>query len=282
MFLTLLWLPCFPSGVSSFNQFIHELAVDSDVSSVEYSSGEEYDEDDDDDGYDYPETPSSVGSRASSRASFTNYSRNHVDWIQYILLWILVSVKFLLGIPFHLFQLAYSGLSKPRSISENQHSGAQSHLHARVQSLKDQIIHRTTDRRRGIIEVVKLFLSLLICLLYYLSFIYIFVDDSHVHLIFVNQDLHLAMEIFIEAVFDFVHKAVHLLLSPSEAFGKLSRLFSSQERGVEDDDNVVENATIYTATLGENVPTPTERNTDFRQSFSTDARTCQDVITELG
>lgn len=243
--------PRFPrwmeNGVSSFNQFIHELAVDSDVSSVEYSSGEEYDEEDDDDGYDYPETPSSVGSRASSRASFTNYSRNHVDWIQYILLWILVSVKFLLGIPFRLFQLACSGLSKPRPVSENQHSAAQSHLHARVQSLKDQIIHRTTDRRRGIIE-----------------------------------DLHLAMEIFIEAVFDFVHKAVHLLLSPSEAFGKLSSLFSSQERGVEDDDNVVENATIYTATLGENVPTPTERNTDFRQSFSTDARTCQDVITELG
>jgi len=90
------------------------------------------------------------------------------------------------------------------------------------------------------------------------------------------------MEIFIEAVFDFVHKAVHLLLSPSEAFGKLSRLFSSQERGVEDDDNFVESSTIYTATLGENVPTPTERNTDFRQSFSTDSRTCQDVITELG
>lgn len=181
LFLTLFCLACSPSGVSSFNQFIHELAVDSDVSSVEYSSGEEYDEDDDDDGYDYPETPSSAGSRASSRASFTNYSRNHVDWIQYILLWILVSVKFLLGIPFRLFQLVYSGLSKPRSISENQHAAAQSHLHAKVQSLKDQIIHRTTDRRRGIIEVVKLFLSLLICLLYY---IYIFfVDDSHVHLI---------------------------------------------------------------------------------------------------
>ncbi|MCH89067.1 lipase member K-like, partial [Trifolium medium] len=95
-------------------------------------------------------------------------------------------------------------------------------------------------------------------------------------------DLHLGMEIFIESVFDFVHKAVYLLLSPSEAFGKLFRLFSSHERGIEDDDNVVENATIYTATLGENDRTPTERNTDFRQSFSTDARTCQDVITELG
>jgi hypothetical protein len=259
--------------VSSFNQYIHELAVDSDVSSLEYSSGEEYDDVDD-----YPDTPSST----SSRASFTDYSRHHMDWIQYILLWILVPVKFLLGIPFYLFRLAYSAVSKPRSVSENQHSGEQSHLHARVQSLKDQIIHRTTDRRRGIIEVVKLVLSLLICSVYYLLFMYIFVDNSHVHVIFVHQDLHLGMEIFIEAVFDFVHKAVYLLLSPSEAFGKLFRLFSSHERGIEDDNIVVENATIYTATLGENDRTPTERNTDFQQSFSTDARTCQDVITELG
>ncbi|XP_004503422.1 uncharacterized protein [Cicer arietinum] len=236
--------PRFPrwmeNGVSSFNQFIHELAVDSDVSSLEYLSGDE-----DVDGYDYPGTPSSASSR-TSRASFTDNSRHHIDWIQYILLWILVPVKFLLGIPLRLCRLAYSVVSKPRSASGNQHS-AHSHLHARVQSLKDQIIHRTTDRRRGIIE-----------------------------------DLHLVMEIFIEAVFDIVHKAVHLLLSPSEAFGKLFSLFSSHERCVEEDDNGVQNATVFTATLGENDPTPTDRNTNFRQSFSTDSRTCQDVITELG
>ncbi|CAK8579563.1 unnamed protein product [Lathyrus sativus] len=233
------------NGVSSFNQFIHELSVDSDVESLDYSAGEE--EEEYDDGYDdyYPETPSSVSSRASSRASFNAYSRHRMDWIRYILLCILISVKFVLGIPFRLFWLVYDGISKPRSVSGNQQS-AQSHLHAKVQILKDQIIHRTTDRRRGIIE-----------------------------------DIHLALEIFIEAVFDIVHKGVYLLLSPSKAFGKLSRLFSSHERGVEDDDNVV-NASVSTAMLGENDPTPTERNTDFRQSFSTDARTCQDVITELG
>lgn len=111
---------------------------------------------------------------------------------------------------------------------------------------------------------------------------------------FLNQDLHLALEIFIEAAFDIVHKAVHLLLSPSEAFGKFFRLFSSYQRGVEDDNNTAENATISTAALGDNDPTPTERNTGFRQPLNTDAslntdpplntdaRTCQDVITELG
>lgn len=163
-FLTLFCLPCYPSGVSSFNQFIHELSVDSDVESLDYLSGEE----DDDDGYDdyYPETPSSVSSRASSRASFNGYSRHRMDWIRYILLWILITGKFVLGIPFRLFKLVYDGMSKPRSVSENQQS-AQSHLHARVQTLKDQIIHRTTDRRRGIIEVVGPFLSLLTICLYF-------------------------------------------------------------------------------------------------------------------
>lgn len=131
----------FSRGVSSFNHFIHELSVDSDVSSLEYSSAE-----DSDDGYEeYPESPSSQSSRAS-RAN-----------------WILVPIHLLLGIPFRLFQLAYSGsgVSKPPlAISANQHP-SQSHFPNKVQSLKDQIIHRTTDRRRGIIEVVQLFLSLL-------------------------------------------------------------------------------------------------------------------------
>ncbi|KAG5041690.1 hypothetical protein AAZX31_05G217500 [Glycine max] len=222
--------PRFPrwmdKGVSSFNHFIHELSVDSDVSSLEYSSAE-----DSDDGYEeYPESPSSQCSRASKPN------------------WILAPIHFLLGIPFRLFQLAYSGsgLSEPPVISGNEHP-SQPHFPNRVQSLKDQIIHRTTDRRRGIIE-----------------------------------DLHLATEIFIEAVFDVVHKAIHLLLSPSEAFGTLSRLFSSHERRILVDNDVVEEASTSSDTLGENEPTPTDRNTSYRSSLNTDARTCQDVITELG
>ena len=39
---------------------------------------------------------------------------------------------------------------------------------------------------------------------------------------------------------------------------------------------------VTTDTLGENDPAPTEQNMTFYQSLNTDARTCQDVITELG
>lgn len=91
-------------------------------------------------------------------------------------------------------------------------------------------------------------------------------------LCYVQQDLHLAIEISIEAIFDIVRKAAHFLLSPSKTFRALVRCYS--HRGVED--------SVPTATLGDNDPTPTERSTTFHQSLNTDARTCQDVITELG
>ncbi|XP_061342095.1 uncharacterized protein LOC133288377 isoform X2 [Gastrolobium bilobum] len=228
------------NGVSSFNQFIHELSVDSDNSSPEYSSGEE----DSDSRYDTPASPASQSSRASE-AGFTKYSRHRMDWVQYILLWILFPVKFVLGIPLRLFLLAYSGVSKALSVSGQTHP-SRLNTHKRVQSLKDHIIHRATDRRRGVVE-----------------------------------DLHLGIEICIEAVFDVFHKAAHLLLSPTEAFGKLFGLFSSHESGIKEDSDDVVDASISTATVGENDPTPTERKTNY-QSLNTDARTCQDVITDLG
>lgn len=100
--------------------------------------------------------------------------------------------------------------------------------------------------------------------------------------VLVIQDLHLAIEMFIEGVFDFVRKAVHLLLSPSEAFRTLFRLFSSHESGANGDHDNVVNATVSTSTHVENDPRPTVKNTSFYHSLNTDARTCQDVITELG
>ncbi|KAK7398929.1 hypothetical protein VNO78_10103 [Psophocarpus tetragonolobus] len=223
--------PRFPrwmeNGVSSFNH----LSLDSDASSLESSSGEE-------DSDQHPESP-------SPQSSVTHYGTFHR-----ILLWILVPIHFLLRIPFRLFQLPYSGsgVSKPPAISRtgNLHP-PQYHSSNTVQSLKDQIIHRATDRRRGIIE-----------------------------------DLHLAMEIFIEDVFYVVHKAIHLLLSPSEAFRTLFRLFSSHEKPISVYNDVFEDASISPATPGEYDPTPTDTNTSFRSSLNTDARTCQDVITELG
>ncbi|XP_022639919.1 lipase 3 isoform X2 [Vigna radiata var. radiata] len=201
----------------------------------EYLSGEEGEEEEDSDEYEeYPKTTLSRSSRVP-RAAFADYGRHQTDWILIPLQFL---TQFLMGLPFRLFQLVYSGVSKTRSISGCQHP-SQPHSPNGVQSLKDQIIHRATDRRRGVIE-----------------------------------DLHLAMEIFIEVVFDVIHKSIHVLFSPSEALGTLFRLFSSHERPILVDNDVVEDASVSSA--------PAERNTSFRSSLNTDARTCQDVITELG
>lgn len=54
---------------------------------------------------------------------------------------------------------------------------------------------------------------------------------------------------------------------------------NSQSRGNHVSDS---EASVPTSTLGENDPSPTERTTSFNQALNTDARTCQDVITELG
>ncbi|KAK9278199.1 hypothetical protein L1049_027760 [Liquidambar formosana] len=230
------------NGVSSFNQFIHELSVDSDASSsMDYSSGEE-----DCDGNIPPASPSSQSSRVSRTSSFKKYDKHWTRWIRYIFSWILFPAKLLVGIPFHLYHLYFSRGSNasltPLS-RQSSHLGSLTKLH----TLRDHFVQRTTDRRRGVIE-----------------------------------DLHLAIEIVIESVFDFVHKAAHCILSPSEAFRILFRLFSSHGSISKDIPSGSSDSSIPTATLGEGDPTPTERKTSYQQSMNTDARTCQDVITELG
>ncbi|OAY59280.1 uncharacterized protein LOC110624698 isoform X2 [Manihot esculenta] len=200
--------PRFPrwmeNGVSSFNKFIHDLSVDSDSSSEDYSSAEE-----DSDGL-CPASPLSQSSRVSRANSFRKNSGGSSTSLR------------------------------------GSHMPSRLHSIRRGHNPKDHVIHHTTDRRRGVIE-----------------------------------DLHLAIEIFIEAIFDFFHKAAHFLLSPSEVLRVLYRWFSGQRSGHEDT-NGVPDTSVPTATLGEDDPTPTERKTTFHQSLNTDARTCQDVITELG
>ncbi|XP_028060122.1 uncharacterized protein LOC114263723 isoform X1 [Camellia sinensis] len=239
--------PRFPrwmeNGVSSFNQFIHELSVDSDTSSsVDYSSGEE-----DSDGNIVPASPLSQSSRVSRASSFNKIGRRWTCWIRCIFSWILFPVKFLLGIPLYFYPAScYRGSTVPANI-ERQPSRLRTTNKAHA--LKDHFMQRTTDRRRGVIE-----------------------------------DLHLAIEISIEAIFDIVHKAAHCVLSPSETLKALLGWFSFRTSGSKDTaaGDLDPSATVSTATLGEDDPTPTERETTFHQSLNTDARTCQDVITELG
>ncbi|EOY20957.1 Alpha/beta-Hydrolases superfamily protein isoform 2 [Theobroma cacao] len=227
-------------GVSSFNQFIHELSVDSDTSSIDYSSGE-----DDLDGV-YPASPSSYGSRISRTSTRIKNDWHWTDWMAFIFSWILLPARFLLGIPFLLFRLL--NIWGPRA-SSDPGSPRPRHFHSfrKVHTPKDHVVHRTTDKRRGVIE-----------------------------------DLHLAIEIFIEAIFDMFHKAAHYVLSPFEAFSIFVKWLSCPSVGVKDFKDDVINASVPTATLGDNDPAPRERNLTLHHSLNTDARTCKDVITELG
>ncbi|KAF9623855.1 hypothetical protein IFM89_005440, partial [Coptis chinensis] len=198
-------------GVSSFNEFIHELSVDSNTSSIDYVSDEEY--------YDesMSSTPQSQDSSVSRASSFSKYDRRQSRWFKYIFSWIMWPITLLLRIPFRL--LHSSGITLFTTITDVY----------------------------GVVE-----------------------------------DLQLAIEIFIEAIFDVVHKVAHFTLSPSEAFRALFRLFSSHDSQNKDIPNDSIDTSVPTTTLGDNDPTPTERQTTFHPSLNTDARTCQDVITELG
>ncbi|KVI06498.1 uncharacterized protein LOC112509968 isoform X1 [Cynara cardunculus var. scolymus] len=230
------------NGVSSFNQFVHELSMESDsASSVDYSSGEEVDDDDDDD-YISPASPSSQSSRFSRASSFTKREKNSAHWILSIILWILLPARLMLGIPIYLYSMFFSrGLKGSASTPGRVQA---SHVHAGRKAL-DHVVERATDRRRGVIE-----------------------------------DLQLGMEIFIETIFDAIHKVASCFISPMDSLGAFLRWSSPGVLGdVHPDDSV---AYVATATLDEDNPTPTERKTRLHNSLNTDARTCQDVITELG
>lgn len=139
------------SGVSSFNQFIHELSVDSDTgSSVDYSSGEDYTDDDDDD---TPSTPLSQSSRFSRTSSFGRRDKhwgNWVLWFRYILAWMLFPAKFLIGILLYFSSASsFRGSNVSTTLEELQQLDSDSNKKA----LKDHIMQRATDRRRGVIEV---------------------------------------------------------------------------------------------------------------------------------
>ncbi|KAH9605393.1 hypothetical protein KSS87_003374, partial [Heliosperma pusillum] len=92
--------------------------------------------------------------------------------------------------------------------------------------------------------------------------------------------LHLGIEIFIEAIFDAVHKVAHFLLSPSEAFSILSG-WAFPPQSCPDHMTCESVETVPTAVLGESEAAPIERKITYHP-LNTDARTCQDVITELG
>lgn len=144
-----LWLLCnWSSGVSSFNQFIHELSVDSDASSsIDYSSEEEFSDDNI-----CPPSPLSQSSHASRAGSFSRYDGKRMGWIRLTLSCILVPAKILLAIVSYLFYSCYSSSARSALSTESENPSHVSSV-KKLHNLKDHIIHRTTDRRRGVVEV---------------------------------------------------------------------------------------------------------------------------------
>uniref|UniRef100_A0A0A9DLB9 Partial AB-hydrolase lipase domain-containing protein n=1 Tax=Arundo donax TaxID=35708 RepID=A0A0A9DLB9_ARUDO len=161
--------------------------------------------------------------------------------IRYAVSWILWPLRFFLSLLFIVFNAI-----KFRIVRTSAKSAESPHLSKTGPAkksfhIRDQFLQRTTDRRRGVFE-----------------------------------DLHLAIEIFIESVFDIVHKGAHYVLSPSELWQKLCRWIHGSGH---DSSSVVD---VPTANVGSDNPVPSEKKTVYRHSLNTDSRTCEDVITELG
>ncbi|KAK3160921.1 hypothetical protein QOZ80_1BG0068230 [Eleusine coracana subsp. coracana] len=227
------------SGVSSFNEFIHELSVDSDAESV----ADSIPGNDDNEDFVCPPSPLSQSSRLSHTSSFGRRDRRMRRHIRYAVSWILWPLGFFLSLLFILFNaIKFRIVRSPTSVknSESPHLSKTGPA-KRSFHIRDQFLQRTTDRRRGVFE-----------------------------------DLHLAIEIFIESVFDIVHQGARYVLSPSEVWKKLFCWIHGSGR---ENSSVVD---VPTANIGSDNPVPTETKAVYRHSLNTDSRTCEDVITELG
>lgn len=133
-------------GVSSFNQFVHDLAVDSDASSIsDYSSEEE------DINENSCPSPLSQSSRFSRASSLSRHERHGMGWLNSIFSLILFPVKLFLATLARL--LFFPFYRKVRTSSSERQKPSSSTSLNRVQTLKDYVFQRTTDRRRGVIEV---------------------------------------------------------------------------------------------------------------------------------
>jgi len=146
---TLFWFLWFCSGVSSFNHFIHELSVDSDTSSLDYSSG-----DDDSDGMSTPPSPLSQSSLRSWASLPANYESHWTDWITFIVWWALLPARILLWVPLYLLRLLARRNSRMQPLSPGRYQHSSRPCFSKAISGKEHDVpNRTTDKRRGVIEV---------------------------------------------------------------------------------------------------------------------------------
>ncbi|CAN1788077.1 Lipase lipl-1 [Linum perenne] len=237
--------PRFPrwmkNGVSSFNKFVHELPTDSDDDNDTLNNDPIINEEDK--GIHsgsplYHRRPLQV---RTSKKQMRNNASSGIIALMYS--WVQIPFKLLVTIPLFIFHILYD-----RKMTTRTHKASSSSCSTptpKGHASRDQVIHRATDKRRGIIE-----------------------------------DLHLSIEIFIENIFEFFHKFARFLFSPAEVLKALQKWVSSSEEI--NPIAVSNNTTVTASTLGESDPSIKERETTTQGALNTDARTCRDVITELG
>lgn len=122
--------------------------MDSDTSSIEYSSGDE----------DFTESPSplSPNSPAPNKPTYFKGDNWHwTNWLEYIFSWILVPVTFMFKLPLYFWRLFCAILPRKDTLPTSPRT-PRSPFRPSVKKAfnsKDQIMPRATDRRRGVIEV---------------------------------------------------------------------------------------------------------------------------------
>ncbi|KAL8216084.1 hypothetical protein R6Q57_022921 [Mikania cordata] len=213
------------------------------VDGVDHSSEDEIDEYDDT--YIYPATPLTPNLKFSRATSFAKHEKKRQHWFISIVMFLLIPARIMFGIPFYFCKRIFN--RGVRSHTTNYHRRVSS-SNATKKAL-DHVVQRATDRRRGIIE-----------------------------------DLHLGIEIVIETIFDVLHHVIRCILSPLDSLRMLLRWSSSSSSssGAAKIHSKDSDAIVPTATLADSNPTPTEKKTNLSRTLNTDARTCRDVITELG
>lgn len=177
-----------------------------------------------------------------SRAASFKRERRRRHWIISVIKFLFLPARLMLVIPLYILKKIFRRGIRALHTTNQKRTGSSN----TTKKALDHVVQRATDRRRGLIE-----------------------------------DLHLGIEIVIETIFDVIHYAARCLISPLDTLRSFLR-WSSSPSGTRKTDNNESDAIVATATLANPDPTPAERKSNLSKRLNTDARTCKDVITELG
>jgi hypothetical protein len=108
-----------------------------------------------------PPSPSSQGSHISRASSVLSHEKYPKSILRRFFGWIFWPLKYLFSVSLSLHNSSRNSTRWTGSLLTSPSSrGSFSHMYGlaskRMNSFKDHVVHRTTDRRRGVVEVVLL------------------------------------------------------------------------------------------------------------------------------